>query len=141
MANCYSNQHSLALDKMSVSSECFYQPRVQSDFDADAESLDQQLGKCIAFSVHMIMLLNSASIPLHLSPPPSLPPSLPPFLLNLDPANAFQISHADKSFHVFTSSSADKANWLANLNKHISRAAQLGERLMLYTRIYIMLLI
>ena len=138
MASRYSKQHSLALDKMSVTLECFYQPRVQSDFDADAESLDQQLGKCIAFSVHMIMLLNSASIPLPLSPPPS---SFSPFLFNLDPANAFQISHADKSFHVFTSSSADKANWLANLNKHISRAAQLGERLMLYTRIYIMLLI
>ena len=45
VASRYSNQHSLALDKMSVSSECFYQPRVQSDFDADTESLDQQLGK------------------------------------------------------------------------------------------------
>ena len=43
-----------------------------------------------------------------------------------DPSNAFQISHADKSFHVFAGSTADKANWLANLTKHISRAAQSG---------------
>ena len=63
MASRYSNQHSLALDKMSVSSECFYQLRVQLDFDADAESLEQQLGKCIAFSIHKMLLLDSASIP------------------------------------------------------------------------------
>ena len=44
-----------------------------------------------------------------------------------DPSNAFQISHADKSFHVFAGSTADKANWLANLIKHISRAAQSGK--------------
>ena len=54
MASRYSNQHNLALDKMSVSSECFYQPRVQSDFDADAESLDQQLGKTWLFSLRYI---------------------------------------------------------------------------------------
>ncbi len=53
MASRYSNQHSLALDKMSVSSECFYQPRVQSDFDADAESLDQQLGKSFSLSLSL----------------------------------------------------------------------------------------
>ena len=53
MASRYSNQHSLALDKMSVSSECFYQPRVQSDFDTDAESLDQQLGKCFFLSLSL----------------------------------------------------------------------------------------
>jgi hypothetical protein len=41
--------------------------------------------------------------------------------------NAFQISHADKSFHVFALSSADKANWLANLHKHINKIAQSGE--------------
>ena len=43
-----------------------------------------------------------------------------------DAGNAFQISHANKSFHVFALSSADKANWLANLHKHINRVAQTG---------------
>ena len=48
-------------------------------------------------------------------------------LYNVDAGNAFQISHADKSFHVFSLSSADKANWLANLHKHINKVAQSGE--------------
>ena len=41
-----------------------------------------------------------------------------------DVSNAFQISHANKSFHVFGQSAADKANWIANLQKHISRVAK-----------------
>lgn len=41
-------------------------------------------------------------------------------------SNAFQISHANKSFHVFALSSADKANWLANLHKHINKVALSG---------------
>ena len=41
-----------------------------------------------------------------------------------DVINAFQISHANKSFHVFGQSAADKANWIANLQKHISRVAK-----------------
>ena len=45
----------------------------------------------------------------------------------VDVTNAFQISHANKSFHVFALSSADKANWLANLQKHINKVAQSGE--------------
>jgi hypothetical protein len=45
----------------------------------------------------------------------------------LDVHNAFQISHADKSFHVFSLSQADKANWLANLQKHINKVALVGE--------------
>jgi len=40
-----------------------------------------------------------------------------------DVSNAFQICHADKSFHVFARSSADKGNWVGNLQKHISRVA------------------
>ena len=44
-----------------------------------------------------------------------------------DVANAFQISHANKSFHVFGQSAADKANWIANLQKHISRVAKTCE--------------
>ena len=123
VASRYSNQHSLALDKMSVSSECFYQPRVQSDFDADADSLDQQLGKLLT---SCLTNLTSLSHSLSLYLPLSLSLSLPLPHTHIDPSNAFQISHADKSFHVFASSTADKANWLANLNKHISRAAQLG---------------
>ena len=45
----------------------------------------------------------------------------------IDVANAFQISHANKSFHVFGQSAADKANWIANLQKHISRVAKTSE--------------
>lgn len=44
--------------------------------------------------------------------------------MQLDVSNAFQISHANKSFHIFALSSADKANWLANLHKHINKVAQ-----------------
>ena len=46
--------------------------------------------------------------------------------LSADVANAFQISHANKSFHVIALSAADKANWLANLQKHIDRVVQSG---------------
>lgn len=46
---------------------------------------------------------------------------------HIDAGNAFQISHADKSFHVFALSRSDKANWLANLHKHINKVAQSGE--------------
>ena len=44
-----------------------------------------------------------------------------------DVTNAFQISHASKSFHVCALSSADKTNWLTNLQKHIDRVAQSGK--------------
>ena len=57
-------------------------------------------------------------------------PSFPSVHLLPFPAdvhNAFQISHADKSFHIFSLSQADKANWLANLQKHINKVALVGE--------------
>lgn len=43
-----------------------------------------------------------------------------------DVAHAFQINHANKSFHVFALSAADKANWLSNLQKHIAKVSQSG---------------
>ena len=39
----------------------------------------------------------------------------------IDPDNAFQINHADKSFHVFAQTRADKTNWIANLTKQINK--------------------
>ena len=46
VANRYSNQHILPLSQMSVSAECFYQPRVNADFDEDSEQME--LGKRLA---------------------------------------------------------------------------------------------
>ena len=43
-----------------------------------------------------------------------------------DAANAFQVSHADKSFHVVASSAADKNNWLSNLLKYIKKTSPQG---------------
>ena len=43
VANRYSNQHVLPLSQMSVTSECFYQPRANTDFDEEFEQLE--LGK------------------------------------------------------------------------------------------------
>ena len=40
VANRYSNQHILPLSQMSVSAECFYQPRVNADFDEDSEQME-----------------------------------------------------------------------------------------------------
>eukprot|EP01137_Pigoraptor_chileana_P033462 Opistho-2@24359 len=40
-----------------------------------------------------------------------------------DAANAFQINHKSKSFHVVAQNATDKANWLANLQKYILLAA------------------
>lgn len=41
--------------------------------------------------------------------------------LSQDSENAFQINHADKSFHVYAQSKADKSNWISNLTKQINR--------------------
>ncbi|XP_065190028.1 nucleolar protein dao-5-like [Sycon ciliatum] len=41
--------------------------------------------------------------------------------LDVDSENAFQINHMEKSFHVFASSLADKANWIHNLKKYIAK--------------------
>ena len=92
---------------MSVSSECHYQSTVQATFDLDREQLDEQLGEQ---GTHTHTLYVQIS-----------------FFLPADVANAFQISHANKSFHVIALSAADKANWLANLQKHIDRVVQLGK--------------
>lgn len=40
VANRYSNQHILPLAQMSVSAECYYQPRVNADFDEDSEQME-----------------------------------------------------------------------------------------------------
>ena len=40
VANRYSNQHILPLSQMSVSAECFYQPRVNADFDEESEQME-----------------------------------------------------------------------------------------------------
>ncbi len=104
VANRYSNQHILPLSQMSVSAECFYQPRVNADFDEDSEQME--LG-------YVVLIYRECRREL--------------LFMIVDAGNAFQISHADKSFHVFSLSSADKANWLANLHKHINKVAQLGE--------------
>ncbi len=40
VANRYSNQHILPLSQMSVTSECFYQPRANTDFDEEFEQLE-----------------------------------------------------------------------------------------------------
>lgn len=42
----------------------------------------------------------------------------------LDMLNAFQVNHAEKSFHVVATSAADKSNWLSNLMKYIKKASQ-----------------
>lgn len=88
---------------MSVSAECFYQPRVNADFDEDSEQLELGLA-LLECCYYWILLYHSKDV-----------------------SNAFQISHSDKSFHVFALSSADKANWLANLHKHINKVAQSGK--------------
>ena len=43
-----------------------------------------------------------------------------------DMLNAFQVSHAEKSFHVVAMTPADKANWLSNLMKYIRKASSQG---------------
>lgn len=43
VANRYSNQLILPMSQMSVSAECFYQPRVDANFDEDSEQME--LGK------------------------------------------------------------------------------------------------
>lgn len=40
VANRYNNQHILPLSQMSVSGECFYQPRVNVVFDEDSEQME-----------------------------------------------------------------------------------------------------
>lgn len=47
VANRYSNQHILPLSQMSVSAECFYQPRVNADFDEESEQTE--LGTTFVF--------------------------------------------------------------------------------------------
>jgi hypothetical protein len=44
----------------------------------------------------------------------------------LKPENAFQINHADKSFHVYALSKADKVNWMSNLTKQINKFSKEG---------------
>lgn len=44
----------------------------------------------------------------------------------IDVSNAFQVNHADKSFHVVAISAADKTNWLSNLLKYIKKASPPG---------------
>jgi len=46
VANRYSNQHILPLSQMSVTSECFYQPRANTDFDEEFEQLEQAGLQC-----------------------------------------------------------------------------------------------
>lgn len=42
----------------------------------------------------------------------------------IEPENAFQINHSDKSFHVYSHSKADKGNWISNLNKQIAKISK-----------------
>lgn len=95
---------------MSVSSECHYQSTVQATFDLHREQLDEQLGEEVQGSGSVTHTFRQ----------------LIGLFLSADVANAFQISHANKSFHVIALSAADKANWLANLQKHIDRVVQSG---------------
>ena len=84
VANRYSNQHILPLSQMSVSAECFYQPRVNADFDEDSEQMELSKWFCYMLLIILFVLLKMWEMHFKLVMPTSLFMYLPfPMLTRL----------------------------------------------------------